>query len=48
MSEFEKKLIAELENIRNEIDADADRDREHLEGWYKAILWVLTEFRKGI
>lgn len=35
------KVTQELESVREEIEQESDQERATLEGWEKALLWVL-------
>ena len=37
------KVLEELESVRGEIESESDEERMHLEGWEKALLWVLRQ-----
>jgi hypothetical protein len=37
------KVLDELESVRGEIESESDEERMHLEGWEKALLWVLRQ-----
>lgn len=37
------KVLDELETVRKEIDSESDEERMHLEGWEKALRWVLRQ-----
>lgn len=37
------KVLDELESVRGEIESDSEEERMHLEGWEKALLWVLRQ-----
>lgn len=39
-------VMNELESVRQEIESDSDQERALLEGWEKALLWVLREIEK--
>jgi len=36
-------VINELESVRQEIESDDEQERALLEGWEKALLWVLRK-----
>jgi hypothetical protein len=36
-------VMNELESVRKEIESDSDNERALLEGWEKALLWVLRK-----
>ena len=40
------KVMNELESVRQEIESDSEQERALLEGWEKALLWVLREIEK--
>jgi hypothetical protein len=37
------KVLDELESVRGEIESESEGERMHLEGWEKALLWVLRQ-----
>ena len=37
------KVLDELESVRREIEGDSQGERATLEGWEKALLWVLRQ-----
>ena len=37
------KVLDELESVRGEIESESDEERTLLEGWEKALLWVLRQ-----
>ena len=39
-------VINELESVRQEIERDDEQERALLEGWEKALLWVLRKIEK--
>jgi hypothetical protein len=44
---IKQTILEELESVRHEIEGDPDAERATLEGWEKALLWVLRELDKG-
>jgi hypothetical protein len=36
-------VINELESVRQEIESDDEQERALLEGWEKALLWVIRK-----
>ena len=40
---LKNKVLDELESVRGEIESESDEERMHLEGWEKALLWVLRQ-----
>jgi hypothetical protein len=39
------KVLEELESVRGEIESESDEERATLEGWEKALLWVLRQIK---
>lgn len=47
INKLRETIAAELENVRTEIDSDADQERATLEGWESALVWALNELDKA-
>lgn len=43
---FKDKIAEELESVRKEIEQDSEQERATLEGWEKALIWVLKEIER--
>jgi hypothetical protein len=41
-------VINELESVREEIESDNNQERALLEGWEKALLWVLRKIESEV
>ena len=41
-------IINELESVREEIESDNNQERALLEGWEKALLWVLRKIESEV
>ncbi len=42
--QVKEKIISELENVRDEMQRAETEDLTLLEGWEKALLWVLRQY----
>lgn len=43
---IKQAVLDELESVRQEIEGDWSTELATLEGWEKALLWVLREIEK--
>jgi len=43
---MKEKIISELENVRDEMERAETEDLTLLEGWEKALLWVLRQYER--
>jgi hypothetical protein len=41
-------VINELESVRQEIESDDEQERALLEGWEKALLWVIRKIESEV
>ncbi len=41
-------VIDELDRVREEIESDDEQERALLEGWEKALLWVLRKIESEV
>lgn len=41
-------VINELESVREEMESDNNQERALLEGWEKALLWVLRKIESEV
>lgn len=39
-------IASELDEVRKEIEQDSEQERATLEGWEKALVWVLNQIEK--
>lgn len=43
---LKETIVSELESVRSEIEQDSEQERATLEGWEKALIWVLKEIER--